>query len=98
MKEGLRMAGNWLALQVDPPRQFNKETGIHIPDTAQRLDDLHTATVMGVGPGYPGAPITDVKPHDRVLFQSSHGRQFTHGDKTYMAIQHSALVQIIPAE
>lgn len=94
-----KMNGEWVAIKPDPARTMHPINGVHIPESAQRLDDFHTGTVLFVGEGFDGAPITNVKPGDTVTFQSQLGTWVGKGTPDeHMVIRHCSIVEIFPSE
>ena len=67
-------------------------SGIIIPDTAQ--EKPQKGTVVAVGPGKPGEPLT-VKVGDSILYGKYAGTELKHEGKDYMIMRESDIFAII---
>ncbi len=92
--KNIKMNGEWVAIKPAPLKQF-AATGVLIPETSQRMDEFHQAEVLAVGPGFDGAPITNLKAGDTIVFQSQLGSWVNKGfPDEHMVVRHSAIVEI----
>jgi len=93
--KNIKMNGEWVAIKPAPMRSFGAGN-IMLPETHQRMDEFHQAEVLAVGPGFDGAPITNLKAGDTIYFQSQLGSWVNKGlSDEHMIVRHSAIVEII---
>lgn len=93
----VRLLGNRVAITADPV-ETKSESGIHLPENAQKFERSGTVELVGVGYRTDGDG-TLIRPPveigDRIVFHRQSGETWTIDGKEYTILQSNEIVAVV---